>query len=88
MKNPHISGILNLGTGRSQTFNEVARAVIKWHKAGKIEYIPFPPGLKDRYQSYTESDLSLLRKAGYVETFFSVEEGIKAYLDTIGTKFE
>jgi len=47
-----------------------------------------PSGLKDRYQSYTQSDLSLLRQAGYVETFFSIEEGVNAYLDKIETKIE
>ena len=88
MQNPKISGVFNIGTGRSQTFNEVATAIIKWHGHGEIEYIPFPPGLKDRYQSYTQSDLSLLRQAGYVETFFSIEEGVNAYLDKIETKIE
>ena len=86
MQNPQISGIFNIGTGRSQTFNEVAKAIIQWHEQGEIEYIPFPPGLKDRYQSYTQGDLSQLRQAGYVDTFFSVEEGVKAYLDKIETK--
>ena len=47
-----------------------------------------PSGLKDRYQSYTQSDLSLLRQAGYVETFFSIEDGVNAYLDKIETKIE
>jgi len=88
MQNPKISGVFNIGTGRSQTFNEVATAIIKWHGHGEIKYIPFPPGLKDRYQSYTQSDLSLLRQAGYVETFFSIEEGVNAYLDKIETKIE
>ena len=88
MQNPQISGIFNIGTGRSQTFNEVAKAIIQWHEQGEIEYIPFPPGLKDRYQSYTQSDLSLLRQAGYVETFYSIEEGVNAYLDKIETKIE
>ena len=88
MQNPKISGVFNIGTGRSQTFNEVATAIIKWHGHGEIEYIPFPPGLKDRYQSYTQSDLSLLRQAGYVETFFSIEEGVNEYKDKIETKIE
>ena len=88
MQNPQISGIFNIGTGRSQTFNEVAKAIIQWHEQGEIEYIPFPPGLKDRYQSYTQGDLSQLRQAGYVDTFFSVEKGVKAYLDKIETKIE
>lgn len=81
--NPHQSGIYNVGTGASQSFNDVAKAVIAWHKTGKIEYIPFPEHLKGRYQSFTQADISMLRKAGYERPFKTVEEGVKAYLDTL-----
>ena len=79
--NPQHSGIYNLGTGRSQSFNDVANAVIKWHKTGHINYIPFPEHLKGRYQSFTEADLSALRNIGYDAEFYTVEEGVKDYLD-------
>jgi len=75
------SGIFNLGTGRSQSFNEVANAVIAWHGRGVIEYIPFPERLRGHYQSYTEADLTALRAAGYERALRSVEEGIPRYLD-------
>ncbi len=54
-ENPQVSGIFNLGTGRSQSFNDVAKAVIAWHDKGAIEYIPFPENLKGRYQSFTQA---------------------------------
>ncbi len=79
-KHPEASGIFNVGTGRSQTFNEVARAVIAWHGRGQIEYIPFPEKLRAAYQSFTEADLSVLRKAGYSSAFKTVEEGVKDYM--------
>lgn len=75
------SGIYNVGTGRSQTFNQVARSVIACHGAGAIEYIPFPADLAGRYQSFTEADLGLLRGAGCDTGFRPVEEGVPAYLD-------
>ncbi|HVV67635.1 MAG TPA: ADP-glyceromanno-heptose 6-epimerase [Gammaproteobacteria bacterium] len=81
LDNPDKSGIFNVGTGRSQTFNDVANAVLAWHGEGKIQYIPFPEHLQSHYQSYTEADISALRQAGYQEKFSSVEEGVKAYLD-------
>jgi len=83
MDNPGKSGIFNLGTGRSQPFNDVARAVINWHGKGEMEYIAFPDHLKGRYQSFTEADISALRAAGYAAAFRTVEEGVKEYLDTI-----
>lgn len=81
MDNPRKSGIFNLGTGRSQSFNDMAAAVVKWHGKGEIEYIPFPDHLKGAYQSFTEADIAALRKAGYDTEFRNVEQGVKCYLD-------
>jgi ADP-L-glycero-D-manno-heptose 6-epimerase len=82
-ENPHISGIFNVGTGKSQTFNEVAQAVIEWHGKGEITYIPFPEQLKGRYQHFTEADISALREKGYEQPFHTVAAGVKDYLDEI-----
>ena len=81
MDNPKKSGIFNVGTGRSQTFNDVANAVIAWHEQGVIQYIPFPEHLKGCYQSFTQADITNLREMGYDKPFKTVEEGVKAYLD-------
>lgn len=75
-----VSGIFNVGTGRSQTFNDVAHAVIDWNKRGTLEYIPFPDHLKGRYQSFTEADISELRRVGYTGEFKTVEQGVRDYL--------
>ena len=82
-ENREISGLFNVGTGRSQTFNDVAKSVIDWNKKGKIEYIPFPENLKGAYQSFTEADIKKLRDVGYQEEFLTVQEGVKRYLDSI-----
>jgi len=79
-KNKSKSGIFNMGTGRAQSFNEMAQATIGWHKAqsgktARMEYIDFPEHLKGAYQSYTQADATALRKAGYKESFLSVQEG-------------
>jgi len=81
MDHTEKSGIYNLGTGKSQAFNDVANAVLKYHGKGKLEYIPFPDHLKGVYQSFTEADISALRKMGYQAPFLSVEEGVKVYMD-------
>ena len=83
MNNPDVSGIFNVGTGKSQTFNEVAKAVIEWHGKGSITYIPFPKELIDSYQSFTEANIDRLRQAGYQEDFLDVQSGIKLYLDEL-----
>ncbi len=86
MDHPDKTGIFNVGTGRSQTFNDIANAVIAWHKKGKIKYIPFPDHLKGRYQSFTQADISNLLDIGYNRSFRIVEEGVKDYLNWLTDK--
>jgi len=82
---PYLSGIYNLGTGRSESFNDVANAVIKWHGRGRVEYIPFPDHLRGAYQSYTQADIGTLRAAGYGREFRTVEVGVQGYLDWLSS---
>lgn len=77
---PDVSGIFNVGTGRSEPFQAVAEAVIDYHKNGTIQYIPFPEHLKGHYQSFTQADLGHLRKAGYDAEFHTVAEGVAKYM--------
>ncbi len=81
LDNTHISGVYNVGTGRSQTFNDVANAVIAFHDRGEIEYIPFPEHLKGCYQSFTEANLDALRQAGCDYQFRTVEAGVQLYME-------
>ncbi len=81
LDNPGVSGIYNVGTGRSQSFNDVAGAVLKAHGRGELHYIPFPEHLQGRYQSFTEADLTRLRAAGYEGSFLTVEEGVARYME-------
>jgi len=83
LDNPTVSGIFNAGTGRAQSFNDVANAVIQWHGKGKIRYVPFPDHLKGVYQSFTQADLTQLRQSGCDVEFRPVEKGVKHYLDQL-----
>ena len=96
LDNPAKSGIFNCGTGASQTFNQVAVATINAVRCaqgrealtdvamkaqGMIEYGPFPPGLKDKYQSFTQANLDDLRGAKYSTPFSDVHTGVTRYVD-------
>ena len=97
LDNPQACGIFNVGTGRAQSFNDVARTTInairrargeremtlaELKAAGAIEYVPFPAQLVGKYQSYTEADIGALRAAGYSHPFLGVEEGVARYVDS------
>jgi len=103
LDNPHISGIFNLGTGHAQSFNDVAVVTInslrsaegkpalgiaELQQNGLISYIPFPDQLRGKYQSYTQADISELRKCGYQEPFLSVEQGVARYVERMLKKAE
>ena len=83
LDNPSLSGIFNTGSGRAQSFNDVANAVIQWHGKGKIRYVPFPDHLEGAYQSFTQADLTQLRQSGCDVEFRPVEDGVKDYLAEI-----
>jgi len=70
-------GIVNAGTGEARTFKAVAEALMQTHRPGTIEFIPFPGDLKDRYQHFTQADLSGLRAAGYTHPFTTLEVGTR-----------
>ena len=97
LENPAVSGVFNCGTGRAQTFNELAAAVINATQGTRLpvaelvnksllEYIPFPPALIDKYQSFTQADLTRLRAAGYTREFRPVEAGVAAYVTELQKK--
>ncbi len=93
--NRPVGGVYNLGTGRAQSFNDVALAVINSLREANgqaalnlrqataqntIEYIAFPTALRGKYQAFTQSDNAKLRAAGYTDNLLSVEQGVSAYV--------
>jgi ADP-L-glycero-D-manno-heptose 6-epimerase len=83
LEHPSVSGIFNVGTGASASFNDLAKAVVEHSGRGEIRYIPFPGQLEASYQSFTEADLGALRKAGYSAPFDDIRAGVRKYLDAL-----
>ncbi|MBF0418088.1 MAG: ADP-glyceromanno-heptose 6-epimerase [Magnetococcales bacterium] len=75
-----VQGIFNVGTGKSRAFNDVARTLIGSLGRGEIQYVPMPEVLKEKYQSFTEADITRLRAVGYDAPFHPLEEGIEAFV--------
>jgi ADP-L-glycero-D-manno-heptose 6-epimerase len=73
---PVRKGIFNVGTGQARTFNEAVKQLTHALGKGAVEYIPFPEGLREKYQSHTQADISALRVAGYLDPFAPLEDGI------------
>ncbi len=93
-----VSGIYNVGTGRAQTFNDVATATVNALRRHNgegplttaelvareiITYIPFPEALAGKYQSFTQADVGALRAAGYTAPSYDVEQGVGRYVERL-----
>jgi len=75
-------GIYNVGTGKAETFLELARNTFKvMHKPEKIKYIDIPADIRDKYQYFTEAKMGKLRSVGYKKDFYSLEDGIRDYVN-------
>lgn len=75
------SGIYNLGTGKARSFYDLAAATFKaMGKDVNIEFIDIPEDIRDKYQYFTEANMSKLREAGYDKGFTSLEDGVEDYV--------
>ncbi len=81
MNNNPKSGIYNVGTGKARTFFDLAKAVFRaMDKQSSIEYIEMPKEIRDKYQYFTEADMSKLRSIGYRAPYTSLENGVNEYV--------
>ena len=77
----NINGLFNIGSGKARTWNDLVTALFKaMEKPVNIEYIDLPGYLADKYQYFTEANLSKLKGAGYKKEIASLENGINDYV--------
>ncbi|MCF6170596.1 MAG: ADP-glyceromanno-heptose 6-epimerase [Bacteroidales bacterium] len=75
------SGLYNLGTGKARTFLDLAKSTFAaLELKPDIEFIDTPEDIRDKYQYFTEANMSKLKNAGYGNAFHSLEEGIGDYV--------
>jgi ADP-L-glycero-D-manno-heptose 6-epimerase len=82
LENPGIGGLFNCGTGEARSWNDLTNATFSaLGKKPRIEYIDMPPSLREKYQYFTQADVSKLRKLGsYTKPFTSLEDGVGEYV--------
>jgi len=87
LEHPDKFGIYNVGTGKAQTWNELANSVFSYFKKDPVvEYIDMPEGLKERYQYFTQADISKLFEAGYKKDFLLLQDSTKDYCSYLENK--
>jgi ADP-L-glycero-D-manno-heptose 6-epimerase len=75
------SGLYNLGTGRARTFEDLVTATFAGlDMNAHIQYIDMPEDIRDTYQYFTQANMKKLADAGYVNKFYTLEEGVDDYV--------
>ena len=81
MNDKPTSGIYNLGSGKARTFLDLAKNTFKnVDKPENIDFIDTPIDIRDKYQYFTEADMSKLIGEGYKIPFHTLEEGVADYV--------
>jgi ADP-L-glycero-D-manno-heptose 6-epimerase len=75
------NGLYNIGSGKARSFNDLVKGVFNaMDEEIIIEYIPMPEDIKEKYQYFTEANISKLRDAGYTDELYTLEEGVYDYV--------
>ena len=75
------SGIYNAGTGEARTFLDLAKAIFKsLDMEERIEFIPTPEDIRERYQYYTCAEMGKSRNVGFEHSFQRLEAAVNDYV--------
>jgi ADP-L-glycero-D-manno-heptose 6-epimerase len=86
-KNPSKVGIFNIGTGKSRTWDDIAKSMfIAAGRQENIKYIDMPAAIRLKYQYFTEAKIDNLRNAGYTKPFMELEDSVKDYCSYLKNK--
>jgi ADP-L-glycero-D-manno-heptose 6-epimerase len=78
---PDVSGLFNCGTGKARSWKDLANAVFgALGREPVIEFMDMPASIRDKYQYYTQADMTKARSAGYTRAFFALEDAVRDYV--------
>ena len=81
LDHPDVSGLFNLGTGTARTWLDLMAALYAAvEKPMEIKWVDTPAEIREKYQYFTQADMTKLRAAGYARPFTSVEDGVGQYV--------
>ena len=81
LRDPKVTGLFNVGTGAARSFLDLVNAVgAATESLPKVRFIDTPVTLRDRYQYFTQADITKLRAAGFDQPFHSLEDGVRDFV--------
>ena len=84
MHNPAVNGLFNVGSGTARSFLDLVNAVgAAVGREPDIRFIDTPFELRDKYQYFTQANMTKLRAAGFDQPFHSLEDGVRDYVRSL-----
>jgi ADP-L-glycero-D-manno-heptose 6-epimerase len=84
LQNPKITGLFNVGTGAARSFLDLVNAVgAAVGRSPEVRFVDTPAELRDKYQYFTQADITKLRAAGFDQPFHSLEEGVRDFVQSL-----
>lgn len=83
LQQSRANGIYNVGSGVARSFTDLVEAMAAALKLRpKIAFVPMPESIREKYQYFTQADMTKLRDAGYAGQMFSLESGVADYINS------
>lgn len=87
LEHPNINGLYNVGTGQAQSFYELAIATFNaLDMVPNIRFVDMPEHLREKYQYFTQAEMSKLQMIGYTNKFMDVNDGVTDYVQNYLSK--
>jgi ADP-L-glycero-D-manno-heptose 6-epimerase len=84
LQNPKVTGLFNVGSGAARSFLDLVNAVAAVvGRSPKVRFVDTPGDLRDKYQYFTQADITKLRAAGFDQPFHSLEEGVRDFVQSL-----
>src|SRR6516165_6060847 len=84
LRNPKVTGLFNVGSGAARSFLDLVNAVgAAVGRSPTVRFVDTPAELRDKYQYFTQADITKLRAAGFDQPFHSLEEGVRDFVQSL-----
>lgn len=81
LDNPGVGGLFNCGSGRAQTWLDLARAVFAaMERPLSVRFVEMPDGIRASYQYFTQADTTRLKAAGFADDFMDLDKSVADYV--------
>ena len=78
---PRVNGLFNIGSGHANTWLALVDSIFSaLGKERGVDFVDIPEGIRDKYQYFTEANISKLRATGYDAPVTPLADAVRDYV--------